>query len=396
VGKFVIQPTDDGSWRLMYRCVPEIQPLFEYPRGSISALPKADLANNENVIIDDSTERIIFEFRVDGTYIPTPDAAATGDITVGDVPSDNEWFFLDDGFGNAYYFEFKKTGAYVPTPGYVTVDVSAASLITDVVVLMNQAINDLDPLGISSVEASPNVDLTNDKVSSNGNQGIQLHPQLVVDGWTFTGMSGGTDEVITVDISAVTEALEVAQILSSSIAGSGLQIEADFPTVGVGFFLKSRIPGPAGNIPITTTVTTPGFVVSGMSGGSGGARWHFTLEPEQDALFRIRLYPNDWQDYDLLSGVPQTIVVDLQPNDEPAERIDLLLKGTGPDEVLMSDWNINGPRIGAVQHELVMRVLGEHNYGSTSMWVKQLWHSLDDLRMRYDVGDKYDHGSLKL
>jgi hypothetical protein len=209
-------------------------------------------------------------------------------------------------------------------------------------------------------------------------------------------MSGGTDEVITIDLTTFTTALEVAQLTSAAISKSTLQTKADFPTTFPAFFLYAEIPGSAPNIPIVETVVDAGYVVTGMVGGGGGARWHFTLDPQQDGIFRIRLYPNDWVTYNLTAGVTQTIVVDLDPTGEPVERIDLLFKGDGTEEIWMSDWNINGSRVGAIKYEYVMRVLGEHNFGATGLWAKQYFHSFDDVRFKLDIGDEYDHGRLWL
>ena len=215
-------------------------------------------------------------------------------------------------------------------------------------------------------------------------------------------MVGGTDEVITLDLTSLTTALEVAQLLSASINGSTLQLEAGFPTNSPGVFINSLVPGSAPNIPIVETVSDAGFVVTGMDGGGGGAQWHFDLEPQgnQAGLFRIRLYPNDWQDYTLVAGTPQTIVVQLAPTDEPVERIDMLFAGSDPDayedELWMTDWNISGARVGAVQYDYVMRVFGEHNFGSTGLWAKQIFQSLEDVRLQYDISQGYDQGYLKL
>ena len=394
--RFVIIPNSSGSWRLKYTCVPEIEVPSYFATGSISVVDPSKLNNNEQVVIGDSIDQKIFEFQIDGTYVPTPESVATGSITIGDSPSDNEWFYLDDGFGHTFFFEYERTGAYVPTTGYVTVDVTASALITDVVIATLESINDILSLYISASNSSPNVDLTHSKISTRDNQTIQLHPQLVIDGWSTTSMTGGTDEVITIDLTTKTFALEVAQLLVAAINTSGLETKADFPTTFPAFWVRALIAGSAPNILITETVVDPGFIVTGMAGGGGGAQWNFDLEPQQDGLFRIRLYPNDWQDYNLTSGIAKTIVVTLQPTDQPVERIDMLFSGKTADEVWMTDWSISGPRIGAIQYDYVMRVIGEHNFGSSSLWAKQLFQSLDDVKLQLDIGDAYDHGHLKL
>ena len=398
--RFVIMPDENGEWRLKYTAIPNISVPAQFARGSLSAVEPALLNNNEQVILGDSIDQKVLEFQVDGTYVPTPEFAASGSVTVGDIPDDNEWFHLIDGFGTEYFFEFFRTGVYVPTPGYVTVDVQASALITDVVIACIEAINSVATLKIDASNASPDFDLDHQEISTRGNQVIGLHPQLLIDLWSTTDMTGGTDEILTIDLIGKTTALEVAQLCAATINTSGLQLEAEFPANFPAFWINALIPGATPNILIVETVADPGFVVTGMSGGGGGAQWNFGLEPQQDGLFRIRMYPNDWQDYQLLAGVPQTIVVHLQPTDEPVERIDMLFAGDNPadyaKEIWMSDWNIRGARIGAIQYDYVMRVSGEHNFGSTGLWAKQIFQSLDDVRLQLDTGSELDHGYLKL
>ena len=400
--RFVMLPDTNGEWRLKYTAIPNIKVPAYFAKGSVSAVAPAEINNNEKVIINDSLDQKIFEFQVDGTYISTPESVATGTFTVGDTPDDNEWFSLNDGFGNEYFFEFERTGAYIPTPTYVTVDIKASALLTDVVIACVESINSIGPLLIDAANASPNVGLTHKRISERGNQNIGLHPQLVIDGWSTTNMLGGTDEVITIDLSAATTALETAQLLAAGINRSTLRTRADFPTTFPAFYINALIPGAAPNLPIIDTVVDPGFITTGMVGGGGGAQWNFDLEPQgnQAGLFRIRLFPNGWQDYNIVIGTPQTIVVKLLPTDKPVERIDMLFAGAWlpsyKDELWMTDWNIRGARIGAIQYDYVMRVLGEHNFGSTGLWAKQLFQSLEDVRMQLDTGQDYDHGHLKL
>ncbi len=396
LNRFLMLPTDTGDWWLKYTCVPVISPPSNSAVGSLSAVAPASINNNESVTLGDGVDVKIIEYQVDGAYVATPDSVASGSITVGDIPDNNEWFQLDDGFGHAYYFEFKRTSAYVETAGYYTVDVQTAALFTDVVIAMVEVIADALLLEMDASNASPAVNLLHNKISQLANIPIQLHPQLVIDGWATTGMAGGTNEIITADLQSKTTALETAQLTAVLITGSDLELTSDVPTTFPAFFIRANLPGPAANVAITETVLDSGFVVTGMSGGSGGAKWNFEVTPDQDALLRVRLYPNGWVDHTLTAGTPSTIVVELASTDAPVERIDLLVKGTDGSEIRMGDWNIEGPRVGAIQYDYVLRTQGEHNIGSSSMWAKQLWQSLADLRLRLDVGEGYDQGKLKL
>lgn len=397
IKRFLMLLDDVGEWWLKHTAVPNISVPQTFASGTITVPDPFSFINNEQIIIDDSEDVMVYEFQVTGGYVQTATSVATGSITVGDIPSDNEFFTLDDGFGTSLTYEFQATGGYTQTSGTVRIDVQSAVLLTDVAVAMETAINNATTLRITASNVGPVLGLTHDTISTKGNQAVVLDSILTGDGWSSTGMVGGTNAVETIDITAATTALEVAQLIAAAINRTKTQVRANSPTGFPGFELVSLVPGSAGNISIVETVTDASFVVTGMSGGGGGTQWHFQIKPiDQDILLRIRFFPNDFQDYNITSNTTTSIVVALDPTDEPVERIDLVIKGTVAGEVQMSDWNINGPRVAAIQHEYVARVQGEVNYASTGIQVKQIFQSLDDVQARRDFGFKLDHGFIKL
>lgn len=400
LGNFICKLNEDGDWWLKYTAVPNIEVPSTNPGGTISTPLPSAFSDNESFILDDSEDAIRFEYKVTSGYVATAESAASGSITVAGpppFPADNDSFTLDDGFGNVVTFEYERTASFaLSAVNNYPINIISSSNVTDIVIATANAINAVSFLKISASNASPNVSLTHDVVSQRGNQPIVLDANLTGLGWSSVGMSGGTNDVETIDISSSTTALEVAQLTAAAVNRQRLKIIADFPTSFPAFRLRNSIPGTAGNIPIVETVSDLGFVVTGMSGGSGGTSWHFQMTPDQNCLVRVRLYPNDFQDYNLTANVAGTIVVALNPTDDPIERIDLIINGSAGGEVLMTDWNINGNRVGAIQHEYVARVQGEHNYSSTTLMVKQLFQSLDDLKLKLDTDDRLDAGLLVL
>lgn len=397
INRFLMLLDDSGEWWLKYTAVPNISVPQTFARGTISVPDPFSFVNNEQITIDDSEDVMVYEFEATAGYVQTATAVATGSITVADLPSDNEFFTLDDGFGTSLTYEFQATGGYVQTSGTKRIDVQSAVLLTDVAIAMETAINNASTLRITASNVGPVLGLTHETISTKGNQTIVLDSILTGDGWTSSGMAGGTNDVETIDITAATTALEVAQLIAAAINRTKTQVRANFPTGFSGFELTSLVPGVAGNIVIVETVLDTAFVVTGMAGGGGGSKWNFQIKPiDQDILLRIRLFPNDFQDYNITSNTTTSIVVELDPTDLPIERIDLVVKGSVAGEVQMSDWNINGPRVSAIQHEYVARVQGEVNYASTGIQIKQIFRSLDDVQARRDFGFRLDHGYIKL
>jgi hypothetical protein len=390
---FVMQPNSKGRWRLKFKMAPFLEIPNRTANGLIVCVDPTLILNNEGFILDDSIDQIIFEYEVNGAYTPTPSAIATGSITVAGMPLDNQWITIDDGFGTVITFEFKVTGTFVSTPGRYTLDVTSAVLPTDVSVLIREFLNGLSGFEITASSVGAVVNLVHDHTSTRGNQSIVIDGTLF---WPVTGMSGGTTAVKTIDIQAATTAVDVAQLTSSAINSMDLHIKGSWPSLVPSIGLSTDIAGPAANIPITENVSNSGFIVQGMSGGSGGFQWNVTLTPTNDVLFRVRFYPNDWQDFNLTGGVSTTISLLLDANDEPVEMIDMLIKDqVGSGEVLMGDWLITGPRAGAIKYEYVARVLGSYNFAATTLLLKQLFQSLDDVMPVHDAGFALDNGHMK-
>lgn len=392
--RLVALPDDEGYWNIQYTCVPVIDVPFTVAKGLIITVPTAQLINNDSFRIVDDVEGVTFEYQVDGTYVKTAEAQAVGIITVTGIPVDNDSFVLDDGFGTVITFEFKRTAGFaVSDPTYRIVDITTAVLTTDVAIEMEQAINAIAALEITSVNVGSVLTMTNDNVSQNGNTTIVVSSTALSITQQFTG---GTDRAETIDVSDVTTALETAQQTAAAINRSGLRVAADYPAIANSVQLLSTVDGSGGNNPITESVLDSGFQVQGMSGGFGGTTWNMQVQPEQDCLLRIRLYPNDYQDYNLVGGIPTTIAINLDPADEPIERIELLIKGVSGTEILMGDWGIRGAKVSALKHTYVAHVLGERNYTSTGLMVKPLFHSKEDLQVRYDSGITFDSGGARI
>lgn len=390
VKKTVAVADDDGHWRIRFVCTPNMEVPYTNARGLIVTVPVAQLQNNDGFRPGDDVEFVQFEYQVDGTYVATPSAAATGSVTVNAIPLDNTTITLDDGFTTPVVFEFQRTAGFTASsPTNKVVDVQAAVGFTDVAVALEAAVMAVTTLGITAVNVGAIVNFTNTRVSLNGNVAIVLGGLA----WPTVGMAGGTDRVETIDVSSVTTAIEVAQLTAAALNRAGLHMEASWPTVANATQLLSTVQGTGGNIPITETVLDAGFVVNGMSGGTGGTAWHFEATPEANAVVRVRLYPNDWQTYTFLAGTTNTVTVQLDPTDAAVERIDFLIKTTAGAETLIGGWNINGARVSRVQHTYMARVQGDYNYMSTSLLAKPYFRSLDDIRLRFDTGGVMNGGN---
>lgn len=395
--QFVMISNEEGHWRLKYECVPRIQTPTKNATGFIQCVPPSELVNNDNFVLDDTDLVTIFEYMVNAGYVPTPSSVATGYIDINALPIDNQWVTLDDGYGGEVPLEFKRTDLYIKTPGKQTVDVRSAVIATDVAILLREFLESITGLNLIPTVAGNRLNLTHTKVSTKGNQLITFDPTLaaIPYNWAFSGMSGGTNKVVTIDVSSFTTDLEVAKTTSAAITAENLKIRASYPSIIPVVELTSLVPGPTANIPITTTVSSPNWLVSGMSGGTGGFKWNTTLTPDVNSLFRIRFYPNDWQDFNLTGGVANNIVIEIKATDEPVEIIDMLLKTDPETKCYMDQWSLSGPRVAAIAYDYIARVVGNYNFASTTLMIKTLWQSLDDVRAVHDSGFVLDNGYMR-
>lgn len=393
--RFIMQADGNGHWRLKHTCGPHITTPIKNASGYIICVAPSQLNDNEGFTLDDSIDPIIFEYQTTNAYIPTPSAAATGSIWVNTLPTNNTYFELDDGYGQNIVVEFHAAGGFIPTPGRYVIDSTTAVITTDVSILIEQFIQNLTGFNLQATAVGPQVNFTNSSISTKGNTLIVLDPLLTGAGWVAAGMSGGTNEVVTIDVRTLTTNVEVAALTSTIINASRSKIRADFPlTWAVG--LTTSIPGPSANIPVTETVLDPEFVVSGMSGGVGGFKWTFKIRPEADALLKVRFYPNAWQTFNLPAGIDTTVQVEIKSSDDPVQIIDLLLKTTAGTKAYMADWLISSPRVGFLAYEYVARLFSNYDFASTTVFAKQLFQSLDDVQAVHDVGLLYDGGVMRL
>jgi len=392
--RFMAVADKNGRWRLKHTCGPVLNPPSRTASGYLVVVEPTLLNNNENFVLNDSIDPIIFEYKVSAGYVATPSAPATGSITINALPTDNQWLTLSDGFGHTLPIEFQVTGTFLPVAGKYTVDTRTATLFTDVSVILSAFIESFPDFLVGAVDAGPVVNLTHERVSTKGNQPILLDPTLP---WVVgLGLTGGTNTIATIDVSALTTDLEVAQTTCATINATTTAIKAAYPALTAAVGLTTPIPGAAANIPITKTVLDPGFIVSGMTNGSGGFKWHFKIKPTANALFKVRFYPNAWQTFNLLAGVENDILVEIFATDAPVQFIDLLIKTTANSTTYMGDWLLSSVRVGAIAYEYVFRGLSSYEFASSTLLLKQIFQSLDDVASVHDSGLNYDSGCMRL
>lgn len=379
-----------GWWWLKTTMAPEMEIPVVAATGMIVTVAPAALVNNDYFLLTDDLDTQRIEYKVTAGYIATPEVPATGTLTVGAIPGDNDTLVVDNGLGTVVTFEFQATGAFISAdPTFRIIDVQVAALPTDVAVAIETSVMAVQAvLGIAAVNVGPVVNLTHGTVTTRANV-----PLAATGAWwagPLVGMVGGTNAVETVDVSpvTVTTAIQVAALTAAAVNRSGLHVTAHATATAPSIALTSTVPGPAGNHLIAEFVVAAGFLVFGMTGGFGGRTWSFTVKADVASLLRVRFYPNAWQDFNLAATVDTPVAVQLLATDLPVERIDVFVSSTTPNipggEIQMTSWGVSHAAIRALRHTYVAHVQGGRTWASTGMWAKPIWRSLDDLKLRMD------------
>ncbi len=124
-----------------------------------------------------------------------------------------------------------------------------------------------------------------------------------------------------------------------------------------------------------------------------GTSWQFRVRATADGLLRIGSYPNAFQDFALVANQTQTCTVTIPA---PADKLEILIRLNAKGEMTLRDAIPTGANVASFQYGLVVRVVGDSNYQSTSVIVKPLFLSLADLTARYDANQTYDSGLIYL
>jgi hypothetical protein len=126
-----------------------------------------------------------------------------------------------------------------------------------------------------------------------------------------------------------------------------------------------------------------------------GHSWKLKVRPQANGLLRFRTFPSGtFQDFVLQDHVTQQVTLTIPPGDN-SDRIEILVRLDTPrKEVTLSDANYVGEIVSNFQYGLVLKVIGQTNYQSTSVILKPYFLSFSDVTGNYSEGEKYNSGMI--
>lgn len=123
--------------------------------------------------------------------------------------------------------------------------------------------------------------------------------------------------------------------------------------------------------------------------------WRVNLRSTEDCSIRFIFRPYAEQEFNLGSGVTQTVIIQSPFTGDPITDIEInVLAASNVCEVSMSDWTPVGDTVEEIEYALIVEATGEATYQSTGLMVKPYFLSTDFLRANYNLGSTYDGGAV--
>lgn len=184
--------------------------------------------------------------------------------------------------------------------------------------------------------------------------------------------------------------LGIARHLWAAIGRAGRDsglgaISRNIPRDVAEIILEANVAGSDANDTITTDA--PWLVVSGMIGGFGRLVWQLPVTPLVGRTERVSVFldresgpPLEFSTELGAVGAQVSVTATLTAEDGPVTGIRVFALGDPGSRVLLGDLEVTVPEADILRYDLVIRgALGEYDYASSALAIKQLVHSTEYL-----------------
>jgi hypothetical protein len=257
------------------------------PKGQITAVKFASLADNDSFTVSDGTTTTVFEYEASASPLAHVDATGSIKVLAPGSMHDGDGFVLNDGVNAAVTFEYNVIGgAYTPVHGATAIiDISAATTAIDVADLTYAVIVVSGPVGIAATDPSSLTDtiiLTN----ASAHPGSVLNQAITQYGsdLTIVGMSGGAGPTAGrtgISVVGLTDATSVAVATAAAITTAYPTTLTATNTDGIVNITLAAATKPAG---AAITWTSGQFAVTDFTTGSAAPGANDGETSENDSL----------------------------------------------------------------------------------------------------------------
>jgi hypothetical protein len=122
--------------------------------------------------------------------------------------------------------------------------------------------------------------------------------------------------------------------------------------------------------------------------------WKISLLANNDCSIRFIFYPNDPQEFNLVSAVPKSVTVSIPTGAEITDIEINMLSASDSCQVFISDWTPLSSTVEQIQYNLVVQATGIATYQSSGLIIKPYFLGSEFLKTSYDIGANYDSGKI--
>ena len=127
---------------------------------------------------------------------------------------------------------------------------------------------------------------------------------------------------------------------------------------------------------------------------SANHSWRISLSSNEDCSIRFIFYPNDPQEFDLISGISKNVTVTIPAGQEITNIEINILSLANICEVKMSEWSPAKDTVEQIEYSFVVNATGTGTYQASGLIIKPYFMSSEFLKMSYDSNINYDSGKI--
>jgi hypothetical protein len=131
-----------------------------------------------------------------------------------------------------------------------------------------------------------------------------------------------------------------------------------------------------------------------------GTEWNIPVTANLPCTLRVRFYPNEWRDFEIPPVTPQNVLVGTTSEDQPTERIEIVVIGTEDTTVEFGNWVATQNQAFSMIYGITADVFGDAQWQATNVFQKPVFLNFAmGLKGRFDSNrtpNRFDGGMLFL
>jgi hypothetical protein len=131
-----------------------------------------------------------------------------------------------------------------------------------------------------------------------------------------------------------------------------------------------------------------------------GTEWRIPVTANLPCTLKVRFYPNEWREFNLLPATPMNVLVGTTLENQPTERIEIVVIGTEDTTVEFGNWIPTKNQAFSLIYGITADVFGDAQWQATNMFQKPMFLNFaSGLKGRFDSNrtpNRFDGGMIFL